>query len=170
MDFEFYFLEQIKKHSSMQYQDVIKLCYQASFGAEHILSNIDAARTYLEHEFDSVEPSDEPLFEHISTDVCRVNLRAWKKRNLPIDELFEAFKDSASINANGKETFFSYLDSAKKVMAKHLPDFLAEDWDAFLSFYLENGICAVHHSEKYRECEKPSYRIMKSGKIKEKWI
>ena len=154
----------------MQYQDVLKLCYQASFGAEHILSNIDAAHTYLVQEFDSIAPSDEPLFEYISTDVCRVNLRAWKKRNLPIDELFEAFKDSASINENGKETFSLYLDSAKKVMDNHLPNFSVDDWDAFLSSYLENGICAVHHSAKYRECEKPSYRIIKTDKIKEKWV
>ena len=170
MNFEFYFSDQLKRHPSIEHQDVIKLCYQAAFGAEHILSNAEAARGYLESEFASIEPSDEPLFEWISADVCRVNLGAWKKKDLPLDELFKAFLGSATINKNGKEAFFSYLDGAKRVMMDCVPDFSVEDWNAFLSSYLENGICAVHHSEKYRECEKPSYRIIRTDKIKEEWI
>ena len=170
MSFEAHFLNQLNMHPSMQYQDVIKLCYQASFGAEHILSDISAARTYLERELNSVEPSNEPLAEHISDDVCRINLRAWKKRELPIGELFEAFCNSASVNSNSRDAFFTCLEIAERVMGEKKVDFSLNEWRGFVNSYLQSGLRAIHHSEKYRELEKPSYRIIKINLLKEEWL
>lgn len=61
MSFGFYFDEQLKNHPSMQLSDAVKLCYQAAFGAEHLLSNTDRARAYLMAEFDDVSITDEQI-------------------------------------------------------------------------------------------------------------
>ena len=170
MNFEFYFEEQLKRHSSMQYQDALKLCYQASFGAEHLLSDLNRAKAYLETEIASIEPSDELLFEYISNEICRVNLGAWKKRNLSIDELFVAFCNSACVREDANDTFFSYLQIAERVMENRKNDFSIKEWREFINEYLDGGLHAIHHSEEYREAEKPSYRIINVNQIKEDWI
>ena len=170
MTFKKYFSEQLEDHPSMQYQDVIKLCYQATFGAEHLLSDIERAREYLYAEFDSVSPTEEPLFEHISQDVVRVNLGAWKRERRPIEELFKAFVESSYIRENAENNFISYLDIAERVMIENKKNFSLAGWKNFVNAYLQNGICAVHHSEEYRRAEKPSYRIVKADKIKEEWL
>lgn len=161
MDFRFYFENQFKMHPSMQYQDVVKLCYQSAFGAEHILSDLNRAKAYLYGEFESVFITDEPLFEQISPEIVRVNLGAWKREGRELDPLFEAFKNSAFINENSTEIFLLYLDMAKKVMVELSPNFNQEQWLDFIEEYKTNGIKPIHHSNAYRENEKPSYRIVK---------
>lgn len=161
MDFRFYFENQFKMHPSMQYQDVVKLCYQSAFGAEHILSDLDRAKAYLYGEFEYVLITDEPLFEQISPEIVRVNLGAWKREKREISPLFDAFKNSAFISENSTDVFLIYLDVAKKTMNELLPNFNEEQWLAFINNYKSNGIKPVHHSDQYRQNEKPSYRIVK---------
>ena len=50
MEFEVYLKQQLALHPSMQPQDVVKLCYQAAHGAEHLLSDIKAAEKYFYQE------------------------------------------------------------------------------------------------------------------------
>ena len=168
MSFEFYFAEQLKKHPSMKYQDAIKLCYQAAFGAEHLLSDIERARSYLYEEFDSVLPTEEPLFEQISSDFVRVNLGAWKRENLPISALFEVFKSSATVTRNSKEAFFSYLEAAGRIMERNTFDFNRGTWIEFLEEYKKSGISPVHHSADYRGKENPHYRVVAYQNFKDR--
>ena len=160
MSFDIYFNEQLKRHPSMQYQDAVKLCYQAAVGAEHLLSDVESARAYLYAEFDAVSVTDEPLFERISDDVCRVNLGAWKREGFPLQMLFEAFIGSASIREDGKDAFLSYLGLAGQIMESEKCDFDKKEWKAFLEEYKRAGMPPLHHSAIYREREKPSYRIV----------
>ena len=55
MDFETYLLEQIQMHPALQPQDIWKLCYQAAFGPEHLLNDLQGAREYLEKEYEEDE-------------------------------------------------------------------------------------------------------------------
>ncbi|MFI3168971.1 MAG: hypothetical protein R3Y06_03395 [Faecalibacterium sp.] len=89
--------EQCALHPSFIPQDALKLCYQATFGAEHLLSDPIGARSYFEQEFATAGRQTtlaEPLVEVISTDFCRINLRVWKAKNLPAQWLFSLFLDS----------------------------------------------------------------------------
>lgn len=155
-----YILEQIRKHPAVQPQDLVKLCYQAAYGAEHLLSDPDAAREYLEREYAAVEAADIALYENISDDVCRVNLAAWKARQLPLQWLFHMFAASAKIKSNGSDLFSDYLETAGKVITEENVGFSTVDWQAYLGGYEKAGMTAVHHSVQYRECESPSYRIV----------
>ena len=88
MSFKQYLAQQLELHPAARVDDVVKLCYQAAFGAEHLLSDLDAARKYFDAEYQRTPASDGPLCEMISEGVCRVNLGAWKNSGMPEDWLF----------------------------------------------------------------------------------
>ncbi len=165
MNFEYYFLKQINRHPSMQYQDAVKLCYQAAFGAEHILSNLECAYTYLVAEFDAVSPTDEPIYEQISPCVARVNLGAWKREGHLAETLFDLFKSSAFVIENSNEKFVDFLDIAEGVLSEKMPEFDRIAWVTFLENHKKAGMPPVHHSDFYRENENPHYRIVKISEL-----
>ena len=68
MDFEKYLTEQLHNHPSAEPQDILKLCYQAAFGAEHLLKDAEKAKAYLQAEHDAVTAADIPLYEAVSAD------------------------------------------------------------------------------------------------------
>lgn len=146
--------EQARLHPSMMPQDVVKLCYQAAFGAEHMLCDTERARKYFSEEYACVVPKKEPLYEMLSESVCRINMREWKRSDMPSEWLFNMFLLSAKNFRRGDiEEYFSAAGSAE------LP-FSSDEWERFLEKYRLGGIRAVHHSDRYRENEAPSYRIV----------
>jgi len=167
MNFQHYLIDQVVAHPATQSQDIIKQCYQAAYGAEHLLSDIDRARTFLEREYASLTASDAlPLWEPISPQVCRVNLAAWKQRKLPLEWLFRMFTASASISVDRQEAtkqFLLYLDNADVLIqtGKLTASFSVNEWSDTLSTYKNSGMTAVHHSDEYRQAEHPAYRIIR---------
>lgn len=155
-----YLIEHLGKHPSMMPQDVIKLCYQAVFGAEHLLFNISTAKIYFDHEFDSVEAIDGELCEMISDDVCRVNLAVAKAKGIDRDLIFNAFVSSAKIGQGENDRFIGFLEEAEEIVRSGICNFSLDEWREFLEKYKDAGMPAVHHSQRYRDAEKPSYRIV----------
>ena len=105
MELEQALAAQLQAHPAMQPQDVIKLCYQAARGAEHLLADPDAAARWLRQEYEAV-PADEaiPLAEEIGPESCRVNLAGWKAHGLPVEWLFGIFCASAAQQQGGEAT------------------------------------------------------------------
>ncbi len=159
-------LTQAKLHKALQPQDMIKLCYQAAFGAEHLMQDIDKAKQYLYNEFASIDTDNtcnNLLYEEISPSMCRVNLSVWKKENLPINALFDIFCKSIQQDENGAEKFLKYVQEVKTLAQNGAFNFSYMDFDEYYNSYLHGGIRAVHHSEKYRTYEKPAYRIVQTN-------
>ena len=148
----------------MQSRDVVKLCYQAACGAEHLLSDMDGARAYLEEEFAYVVSKDEPLFEQISAEICRVNLGAWKQSGMPCDWLFAMFS-ATKFRGAGKETLPVYLAEAEAVLRE--VGFDMDAWSAYMAEYRAAGMPAVRHTEAYRAAEQPAYRIVAAEYVKQ---
>ena len=166
MKFVEYLKEQLYRHPSAGPQDIIKQCYQASHGAEHLLADTSRAWNYLKSEYEEImlqsegcgaSCCDEALYEAISDEVARINLAAWKKTGWPLEWLFAMFVGSASIREDAKETLVSYLEEADAFVKDEL-----EGWSEFLAHYKEIGMPAMHHSEGYRQAEHPAYRIVNS--------
>lgn len=157
MDFKQYLQEQMTKHPSMQPRDIIKMCYQAARGAEHLLSDFEAAKRYFEREFETTAPAEGALMENISDDICRVNLGVWKAKGLPGEWLLRIFLDSASTPYGGEELLKEYLQEAMQTVPSARED---------LQVYLESEMPAVHHSEIYRENEHPAYRIVRRQSLR----
>lgn len=162
MDFSYYLKQQIQLHPSMQIQDLIKMCHQAVFGVEHMLEDIEAARSYFYAEYQSTPASFSiPLYEPISEDFCRINLAAWKARELDSDELFDLFVASSRFHVPGTRTDLNNCaKSAEKLIEKGLFSFTLTDWRSTYVAYKNNGMLPVHHSELYRQAEHPAYRLV----------
>ncbi len=144
----------------MQPQDVVKICYQAAFGAEHLLKDVSVAKRYFDAEFDATEPRDGELLECLSDEICRVDLGVWKAKGLPEDKLFEVFIATARVPHGGKDLFLQYLSKAEACFSELSLDFSVGEWREFLEKYKAAGVPPVHHSEAYRDSEKPAYRIV----------
>lgn len=167
MDFKYYFTEQLRLHPSMQPQDVVKMCYQAAYGAEHMLTNLEKAKQFFDEEFKAIPPSfAQPLYEPISEDFCRINLAAWKARDLSGEELFELFTASPHNSTSGPSDFSNCIKSAELVIQKGKAPFSYEEWHAYFDEYKKNGMPVVHHSEAYRLAEQPAYRIVRKDLLK----
>ena len=159
--FKNYLMKQFELHRSFEPQDLVKLCYQAAFGAKHILSNKEQAYNYLIYEFNNCEFSNEPLYEEISDDVVRVNIATWKNNNYSVDDLFKIFVNSATICNNGIEKFYMYIEETKNFLSLYGYDDLLYSLIQYLESYFAIGITSVHHSDEYRTYNHPSYRIVK---------
>lgn len=187
MEFRYYLKEQWKLHPSTQPQDVIKHCYQAAFGAEHLLLDIDKAKAYFSKEYQTVSARSElPLSEPVSDEFCRVNLAAWKAGEQEPEKLFALFaasvcRDDASGTADNpapacttpdastkyslsfvsrKTVFLEYLSEAEALVHANEAPFTKKEWDTFYSAYQKSGMPPVHHSEAYRLAEHPAYRLI----------
>lgn len=160
MCIEKYLNEQLKKHPHMQPQDIVKLCYQAAYGNEHLIKNKEEAKAYLINECSCLVPCDTELTENISDDICRINLSAWMYNSLPLEWLFNIFLMSSMKAPDGDNVFEDSLSAADSMILNSIQNFSYFDWTQYLDEYKKNGIHAVHHSDEYRTNEKPAYRII----------
>lgn len=162
MEFREYIKEYIKRHPSAEPCDVIKACYQAAMGAEHLLGNVEAAKKYFFAELESAEEKKGELFDRLSDDVCRVDMRAWKAEGMPPEWLFKIFLLSAQGFTGDRERLSDYISKAESCFDEVKLNFSMDEWRDFLEKYKDAGMPAVHHSESFRQSEKPSYRIIKT--------
>ena len=79
MNFNKYVLEQIERHPSMQPQDLVKLCFQAAFGAEHLLADHKAAREYLENNRENRKVTSANLTDYLGKRVYTTQMANFKK-------------------------------------------------------------------------------------------
>lgn len=142
----------LQLHPSAGFQDVVKLCYQAAYGAEHLLSDPAAAESWFYREFEATPPRDIPLCERICYEVCRLNIAGWKAKKLPPQWLFRLFLESRPAE-DGDALFAQYLIQAGKLLEA------GAAWENFLEQYRAQGGGPVHHSQSYRASEMPAYRI-----------
>ncbi len=162
-----YLEEQLKLHPSMQMQDVIKLCYQAAYGAEHMLRDVEMARKYFEGEWERTEAADIPLFENISDTYCRANIGAWKCQGKSRDQLFGLFVRTAERKAHDEAAVRELLAEAAVILAESQTEFTVEEFQRYCQEYMAAGAPAMHHSDRYRECEKPAYRLVRRDLLRE---
>ena len=167
MTMERFLTDQALAHPATGPRDIIKQCYQAAYGAEHLLADKEKAYAYLMQEYSQVSADETlPLYEAISPQVCRINLAAWKHKDLPLSWLFSMFAASASVSVDRQaaaKQFLSYLDQASvMIQTGGLPvSFSANEWIDALNDYKATAMTAVHHSDTYRQAEHPAYRIVR---------
>lgn len=158
------FKEQAARHPSMEPQDAVKMCYQAAFGVEHLLEDREAAREWFSREYRQVQSRiDEPLTEDISADFARVNLGAWKAKELPSEWLFGMFLETASAMdtaGSGRELFERNMKMIGQFTTEGVFGFSPDAWEEYLRNYPVKDPVPVHHSESYRRAEAPAYRLV----------
>lgn len=158
---------QSARHPAMRPQDAVKLCYQAAFGAEHLVGDGAAARRALQTELAAVAADGaQPLAEPVCADLCRLNLAAWKARVLPPEWLFRMFEQASAGFHDGRTVFEDYLQTAGRLAAEGRLPFPAGEWETWLARYRREGVRPVHHSPAYREAERPAYRLVPAAYVR----
>jgi len=156
---------QAQLHPATRAQDIIKQCFQAAFGAEHLIADAEAARRYLEAEFEEVgEDARHPLYEQIGPSVCRVNLGAWAAAGIPHEWLLNLFVASAHEGMGSEQGFADAIEAAREACEAGEIGVTREDFDAAYNACFADGVHPVHHSDIYRAQEKPAYRVV-SGRF-----
>ncbi len=154
MEFDF---ETALRNTLLCYEpcDAVKFCYQAAYGAEHLLSDKIDAKTYFDKEYESLLPREGLFIEQISEEHFRVDLGVWKQKGLPSEWLFNMFYLSAGQTQKGD--IKPLLEIVKKLASKGQLPFDEKRLNEYLRTY-DGG--AVHHSETCRKEAVPSYRVI----------
>ncbi len=139
------------KYPKMQIQDAVKLLFQSEFGPGHLLSNTDYAEKLLRKEIDLTK-EDEPRIEVISDQFVRYYLGCLTQDD--VDAVLGAMIESAQIQGS-KENFMKKLSDLKEMNL-----YLSDELDEYLDEYLKRESWMVSHSDVYRACYQPHYRVL----------
>ena len=146
--------------------DIYKSCFQDYMGAEHLVSDKQMVKAYLDEELNTTNLDDlmpwyyEPC--GIDSSYYRVSIRAIKEGIITEDQLLDAFIRSA--NSETRPSVESWSDRWHMIigtidqMKLDLPDF--QEDKQFIDSVLSAGKYAISHSPDYREAYHPHYRIV----------
>jgi len=157
--------KQFELHKDIQMQDIYKLIYQGTFGCEHLAH--DGSMDMLYKEFDEAEPDkDESLIEVISPDymIYRLNIRCFKHYSDNKKFFFEWFYNTSKMKLGSEKDFINYWDACEKYLEDTGNELLEEVKDfrekACLYDLRRWQFMTMHHSEKYKKANNPSYRVV----------
>lgn len=160
-----YLIEHLETHPNIASSDIIKFCYQATFGAEHLLKDLKAARYYFDIEYDSTNPVETKVIEVLSDQVARVNFSGYKYAGYDKEALWEAFVKSASKTRGSEQELIYNLNTCCNMLLKHFDKEKANLLIEEINNYLDQDIRPVHHSDIYRNSYEPHYRLIDTSEI-----
>ena len=149
--------------------DIYKSCFQDYMGAEHLVSDRERVKAYLDEELQTTSLDDlmpwylEPC--GVNGQYVRVSIRAIKENMIAEDVLLDAFIRSA--NSDRRPAVESWRDRWHKIvgtidqMELNLPNYQQDR--VFIDSILSVGKYAISHSPEYREAYRPHYRIVEKG-------
>ena len=136
-----------ERYPLMQGQDWLKICYQAEFGAGHMITDPAACRKRLKEEFENSPANDQPLFEPIGGGLCRLNLGPLHHEGIDLEAAARLFEITAQPRGS--------VEGLEEKLALVKGEISAEE----LAAYRQAGYPAVSHSEVYRKAYGPAYRL-----------
>lgn len=152
------------RYPLMQPQDAVKLCYQAYFGAGHMISNTAGAVEYLNREYEQAQPDNSELFEILPGGYARLNLCAAKRAGLSAELIFALFFATAAapLPEDAPQRFRALLDTLAQLADDGAFEFSRLELEAYLSDYIsdEPVPAPVSHSSMYRYVYEPRYRVV----------
>jgi hypothetical protein len=160
---------QMETYPESRLLDIYKSCFQDYMGAEHLVSDRQRVKAYLDEELQTTSLDDlmpwyyEPC--GVYGQYIRVSIRAIKENLITEDLLLDAFIRSA--NSEKRPSVESWRDEWHKIISTidqmeiGLPR-LGQD-RAFIDSILTVGKYAISHSPEYREAYRPHYRIVEKG-------
>ena len=144
-------------------QDLLKLVHQASFGGGHMIENPEKSLLYLQEECKKLKSKTNPnelLYEYISHDMVRINLRPYLEANFDLNYLNQIFVQTANEHQKDENQIKRYLDYLKSLFRNKLINLEYEKALSAISEYEASGFLPLHHSEQYVEAYHPAYRIV----------
>ena len=168
-DIQTFVQKQMETYPKSRLLDIYKSCFQDYMGAEHLVSDRQRVKAYLDEELQSTSLDSLMtwLYEPCGVDgrYVRVSIRAIKEGLIKEDMLLDAFIRSA--NTSERPSVDSWRDRWHVIigtidqMQLQLPNY---DKDKqFIESILSAGKYAISHSPEYREAYHPHYRIVEKG-------
>lgn len=165
-DVEGFVNRQMQAYPKSRLLDIYKSCFQDYMGAEHLVSDGQRVKAYLDEELNTTSLDDlmpwyyEPC--GIDSSYYRVSIRAIKESLVSEDLLLNAFIRSA--NTEKRPSVESWSKRWHKIigtidqMKLDLPNY--QEDKQFIDSVLSVGKYAISHSPDYREAYHPHYRIV----------
>ena len=160
---------QMERYPQSRLLDIYKSCFQDYMGAEHLVSDKDRVKAYLDEELNTTTLDElmpwyyEPC--GIDGNYVRVSIRTVKEGIMTEDLLLDAFIRSA--NNPRRPTIEAWRDRWHEIigtideMHLNLPNYLEDK--QFIDSVLSKDKYAISHSPEYREAYHPHYRIVERG-------
>ena len=161
--------KQLQTYPQLRLLDLYKSCFQDYMGAEHLVSDRQRVKAYLDEELSTTTLDDLMPWNYepcgIDSNYYRVSIRTIKESVISEDLLLDAFIRSA--NSKKRPTVDSWRDRWHVIigtidkMQLELPYYQQDK--AFIDSILSVGRYAISHSPEYREAYHPHYRIVERG-------
>ena len=168
-DIQGFVSRQMEAYPKSRLLDIYKSCFQDFLGAEHLVSDRQRVKAYLDEELNTVS-LDELMPWYVEPcgmegRYVRVSIRAIKEGIITEDMLFDAFVRSA--NAVSRPSVESWRKRWHEIVGTidqmQLPLPYYQQDRAFIDSVLSAGKYAISHSPEYREAYRPHYRIVEKG-------
>jgi hypothetical protein len=157
---------QMQNYPKSRLLDIYKSCFQDYMGAEHLLSDRQRVKAYLDEELNTTSLDDlmpwyyEPC--GIDSSYYRVSIKTIKEGSITEDQLLDAFIRSANSEtrpsveswSNRWHMIIGTIDRMKLDMPNYQED------KQLIDSVLSVGKYAISHSPDYREVYHPHYRIV----------
>ena len=164
-DIQSFIRQQMILYPKSHVLDLYKSCFQDYMGAEHLVSDREQVKVYLDEELVTTDIVDLPkwLYEPcgINGRYVRVSLRTVKEGLITEDMLLDAFIRSANIKRpsikSWSRKWHKIIGTIDK-MNLNLPVYDREK--QIIDSILSVGKYAISHSSDYREAYHPHYRIV----------
>ncbi|MBR3026812.1 MAG: hypothetical protein IKH58_01630 [Bacteroidales bacterium] len=165
-DIEKFVKWQMETYSESRLLDIYKSCFQDYMGAEHLVTDSERVKAYLDQELETTTLDElmpwyyEPC--GIDSNYYRVSIRAIKENIITEEMLLDAFVRSA--NSVERPSVESWRDKWHVIigtidtMRLDLPHY--DEDKIFIDSILSVGKYAISHSPEYRETYHPHYRIV----------
>jgi hypothetical protein len=149
-----------QRYPAMEPVDAVKLIYQNEFGGGHLIRDERAFLAYLQREYESVTHDPQhPLLEPLGNGIVRVHLAALGEEYI-LEQLGQAFIRSAAAHRGSLESFQRKLQLLRCLTEQGCFAFTPQALESYLEEYRIAGYPAVSHSQAYRACYRPAYRIV----------
>ena len=151
--------EQRRLHPAIEQEDTVKFVFQALLGPGHLLAAREKVTDFIAHEMDGLpEDPEEPLFETLSPEWCRFNLRRAKTEGIPPSVIAGLMTVSQTQRPFTRKDVFDVCSRLAETGEAAIPD-----PDSLRRIPDENWLPS--HSAAYRTQEQPAYRVVSTDWI-----
>jgi len=168
-DIEGFVHRQLQTYPQSRLLDLYKSCFQDYMGAEHLVSDRQGVKAYLDEELNTTTLNDLMPWNYepcgIDSNYYRVSIRTIKENVISENMLLDAFIRSANtpkrLSVEEWSKRWHVIIGTIDQMQLGLPYYQQDK--AFIDSILSVGRYAISHSPEYREAYHPHYRIVECG-------
>ena len=158
-------IPQWKTDKNTRIDDAYKYIYQATRGGEHAVPTREAAKKWLDGEWQSlgVKLLNEPTWEPLCPDgsIGRLNLRPFRDEGGKADDLLNAFLASAREYRTEPSTFTdAWAVLGKRLKKQGFGSVTHKEWKRLDGEMKKKKYPAIHHSDEYDKANRPAYRVL----------